>query len=156
MPIVLDPVTGLNDVARFPDEDDLIRQHIQILLDQYGAYIDAQSTLKANKLQPAWVPATLVNGWTNFGAPYETVSYMIDTLGFIHLKGVASAGTKTGGTIIFTLPVGFRPNAKIMCIGVTGGLVEQIYINADGTVVVGAISGSYFSFDSIPPFKAGA
>ena len=38
MPFAFSPVTGLNDVEQFPDEDPLIRQHIQALLQQIPNY----------------------------------------------------------------------------------------------------------------------
>jgi parallel beta-helix repeat protein len=59
-----------------------------------------------------YTPLTLQNGWSttgSFGAPAcEKTSW--DELS---ISGNITGGTKTDGTVIFTLPVGFRPNAII-------------------------------------------
>jgi hypothetical protein len=49
------------------------------------------------------------NGWANSGAPYESLSFRIDAEGIIHLKGRVTGGGID--SVIFTLPVGYRPSA---------------------------------------------
>ena len=61
----------------------------------------------AKKVQEAWIAPTLLNGWVNLGGSYPTVGYMKDSMGFVHLKGMVKGGVNS--TIIFVLPVGYRP-----------------------------------------------
>lgn len=60
---------------------------------------------KANKVQEAWITPTLVNGATAYDT--NTVGYIKDEMGFVHLKG--RIVTPAYGTQAFTLPAGYRP-----------------------------------------------
>lgn len=51
----------------------------------------------------------LLNGWANFGAPYNNVAYWKDCEGVVHFEGAV----KTGAGIIFTLPAAFGPAADM-------------------------------------------
>lgn len=70
-------------------------------------YVDAELDKKVNKQQEDWITPTLLNGWTDFGGIYETIGYMKDELGFVHIKGMVKDGSV--GAILFTLPKGYRP-----------------------------------------------
>jgi len=142
----INKITDPNYMSRY---DPLFRTHMQEIFTEITDYADT----KANKTQEVSIPATLLNGWTNFGA-YEDVGYFKDTLGLIHIKGLANCGTKTLGTIVFTLPIGYRAAKTIPLIGTTsGGTIGYCSIQTDGTITCTGISGTYFSFDTIPAFK---
>lgn len=59
-----------------------------------------------------WVNFTFQNGWANWGGGYGGCQYRLDALGWVNLRGVAAPGTLAAGTVITTLPVGYRPLAK--------------------------------------------
>ena len=59
-----------------------------------------------------WTDATLANGWTNHGAPYANVGYLMGPDGFVHLRGACRNGTSASGTRLFTLPVNYRPTEE--------------------------------------------
>lgn len=50
---------------------------------------ESADSLKANIAQPAWIPITLKNSWTNRAS--TTFAYRFDTLGKIWFKGVPTA-----------------------------------------------------------------
>ena len=62
---------------------------------------------KADKKQEDWITPTLFNGWTDYGGALETVGYMKDEFGFVHIKGMVKSGSV--GYILFILPEGYRP-----------------------------------------------
>ncbi len=62
--------------------------------------------------QPPFVGVALLPGYSNFGNGYANVSYMKDTLGFVHLHGTMNC--QTGTSVAFTLPAGFRPSQWLM------------------------------------------
>lgn len=66
--------------------------------------------LKANKTQEAWISATLINGWTG------SIQYAKNDLGLVTFTMYASGGIVSGGTVIATLPVGYRPKTTISSI----------------------------------------
>jgi hypothetical protein len=90
------------------------------------------------------------NGWGNAGGATETVAFFRDREGIVHLKGVATGGAST--TLIFQLPVGYRPaNGRLLsfvvnCVCATsdpqGGTIN---LPTGGLVVYG--SGVLAGFD---------
>jgi hypothetical protein len=93
----------------------------------------------ANAVQSGWIPLTLLNGWVGPAAPYTPPQYMLDSVGFIHLTGRLSGGTTTQGTIIATLPVGYRPrwtmSFPIVTNNGSGDQIGQIDIDANGNII---------------------
>jgi hypothetical protein len=50
------------------------------------------------------------NGWKNYDdSHYDTAAFYKDPLGVVHLKGTVGGGPPSTSSIIFTLPVGYRP-----------------------------------------------
>jgi len=88
MAFAFTPTTGLNDVTQFPDEDALIRQHIQTLLQQLATAID----LKANS-------ADFIKGGTDANGWEKNL-----VTGIIRQWGTTSIGT-AGLTV--TYPIAF-------------------------------------------------
>jgi hypothetical protein len=61
----------------------------------------------ALNVQPSFIQAALLPGYSNFGSGYATVSFMRDTLGFVHLHGTMNC--QSGTSVAFALPAGYRP-----------------------------------------------
>ena len=91
------------------------------------------------------------NNWVNFNAPTnETAGFLKDPFGFVHLKGLVKSGTV--GTVIFTLPAGYRPSlAKI--VAASGSDVatrdNTVTLLVTGTVTANCATNTYFSLDGI-------
>ena len=101
---------------------------------------------KANISQPSWTSPTLVNSWVNNGGTTDTVGYMKDTLGFVHLKGTIKSGTTT---TVLTLPVGYRPLLdKNICMATNSGCINAT-ITSSGVLSIGALGSTYVSMDGI-------
>jgi hypothetical protein len=71
---------------------------------------------KANKTQEAWITPTLLNGW--IAGAFGTPQYMLDELGFVHLRGSIKNGVV--GQAAFTLPTGYRPSSIKAWISTSG------------------------------------
>ncbi len=101
-----------------------------------------------------WTTATLLNSWVSYdsGTSYNIPGYYIDPSGRVYLRGIAKNGTTTPGTVIFTLPVGYRPNKRTV-FTTTGGVGPdpvRIDVEADGDVIyVEGTANVYVVFDSI-------
>lgn len=67
-----------------------------------------QSSLGHIRLQGPWIDGVLENGWTG------TISYAKNDLGQVVLKGDLTVGTTSVDTTIATLPLGYRPNARVV------------------------------------------
>lgn len=82
--------------------------------------------------------ASLQNGWVAFGAGQATLKFIKTTDGMVTMYGAIKDGDRVNGTLIATLPVGFRPS-EILRLGVfviNAGTPQpaQITIEADGSV----------------------
>lgn len=53
------------------------------------------------------------NGWSNDGSPYETLAFRLLSNNQLIMKGVITGGTTTDGTVLFTLPEGYRPASEM-------------------------------------------
>jgi hypothetical protein len=87
---------------------------------------------------PSWTDATLAGTWTSntTSAAYSNVGYRKDGSGVVHLRGMATGG---GAALIFTLPVGYRPDHDVWLTAQTFGGVLGVFVKAsDGTVSVAA------------------
>lgn len=87
------------------------------------------------------------NSWANVGgASDETLGYKKDSFGKLYLKGYIDSGTITDGTVVFTLPTGYRPIKTIRAGGmfVTGSSENsyQIEVQTDGDIAIYGVSGA--------------
>jgi hypothetical protein len=119
----------------------------------------ANRAVTAKKLarQPNFTAATLEAGFTNTGGDFRRASFMKDTLGFVHLRGVMNC--PVGENTAFILPPRFRP-ARIEAgpMGIGGEAGGNLQVFSDGQVrpflptAAGAcvISGFTFKADPVP------
>jgi len=143
MSFVFNPVTGLNDTTQFPDEDILIRQHLQALIQQIPTYCD---TNLANKTQEEWIVATLYNGWVH---DTPSLSYFKDTMGIVHIDGAIKNGASAASTILARVPVGYRPRsiARFTILKSNDASLLSIAISNTGDITMSSLSattGLYF------------
>ncbi|QYY44793.1 hypothetical protein ACKE5C_19060 (plasmid) [Aneurinibacillus thermoaerophilus] len=83
-------------------------------------------TQYARKQQGQWIVPVLLNGYTNV---YQS-GYYKDDMGIVRLKGRLGIGITSNSTIIFYLPVGYRPSLPLFMRTPSG----DIYIGTDGGV----------------------
>lgn len=91
---------------------------------------------KANKKQEEWIPLDLLNGWENVNTTsYVTPSYMIDSFGFVHLRGILHKGINQ---IVAVLPNGYRPQKFEFFTNSTNltklNQVRNFYVGNDGNI----------------------
>lgn len=99
---------------------------------------------------------TLQASWAN-KTGYQAAQYGKTLAGMVWLRGVIDSGTKTAGTLITTLPAGFRPQAKQVFsttaeVAATSNNAGTLIIDTDGTVKVGETAltaSSYITLDGI-------
>lgn len=52
---------------------------------------------------------SLINSWSNFGAPYATASYAKDSIGRVVIQGLIKGGSTSANSVIFNLPSTHTP-----------------------------------------------
>lgn len=95
-----------------------------------------------------FVAPTLQNSWANYSG-FDTAGYRIDDRGAVSLKGVIAGGTTTAGTVLFTLPEGYRPSARKMLIAENTGADGRVDIRTSGDVTIEQGSNTYLSLENI-------
>lgn len=106
----------------------------------------SQLAQKANKTQEAWIAPTLLNSWVNYGGgSYDDAGYFLDDFGFVNLRGVIKDGVTTAGTVLFTLPSGYRPSLPKLSLVYAGTSVAYIDVLTSGNVRIRAGSNTLFS-----------
>lgn len=97
----------------------------------------------------AWTAASLQNGWTALGSSTFTPGYRLDGI-HVELRGAAAGGTTTAGTLLFTLPVGYRPQKVVYGSGIAAGSSLFVFnISTAGAVQIQAGSGlTNITFDN--------
>lgn len=102
-----------------------------------------------------WTALTLSNSWVDFGGSLETAQYRKHLGGIVQLKGTIKDGTITAGTVITTLPAGFRP-LKERRFSVSTDLTRggEARVHSDGTLTIEVGTAAYYSLDHIT-FQAG-
>lgn len=82
--------------------------------------------------------------WSNFGAGRTSAGFFKDHQDIVHLKGSIDGGA--AGTVAFTLPEGYRPNATLLAAAGSGNNTStQVTIASNGQVTVfcdGGCAGS--------------
>jgi len=81
----------------------------------------------------SWTAPTLLNSWTNLGAPYDNVGYYKDAIGWVHIRGLVHNGSSITATV-FTFPAGYRPlNTKFLP-SYSNGVFSVVQIDSSGNV----------------------
>jgi hypothetical protein len=95
----------------------------------------------------AWQAPTLNAPWTNYGDVFASAGYRRDG-GRVQLRGLVKAGA--GGTVIFVLPLGFRPPAQQIYTGVSDSSAPtRIDVKTNGEVLVSQPSSGVLGWLSI-------
>ena len=81
---------------------------------------------------------TFSNSWTHFSTSaevWERGSYWRDRNGIVHLSGLIKNGTTTNGTVIATLPTGYRPAKQLVFLVCTISGTARIDVYPNGQVI---------------------
>ena len=99
--------------------------------------------LTGDFLQESIISPTLQNSWTNYGTAYQGAGYWKDKCGVVHLCGLIKGGTTTAETVIFTLPVGYRPaiSEKFFAVSMNAICIIDVYGTGNVAIKTGANSG---------------
>lgn len=96
------------------------------------------------------------NSWTNYNLGFSEASFMKHPDGTVEVKGTVASGTAIP-TVIFTLPVNFRPPANVEWATPSNVAPAHFIIGSDGTVNAGSGGTGTFSIncrflakDSVP------
>jgi hypothetical protein len=92
-------------------------------------------------------PSSFLNGWVNVGSGYADGSFFKTSDGIVSLNGNVSSGTPN--SIIFQLPVGYRPNNNVRL--KTANFADDAYVEIDtsGNVTLFGTPTTWYSLDGL-------
>lgn len=91
-----------------------------------------------------WITPTFENGWTHYTSPYGDVRYR-KINGVVHIEGLMRNGTISTSLPAFTLPVGFRPKARILGVTFSNDNAVRLDIDTNGYVIPYNGSNAWYS-----------
>jgi len=95
----------------------------------------------------AFIAPTLINSWTNLGAPYNSAGYFKDPFGIVHLRGMITGGAVP--SVAFVLPAKYRPLAINVFTVVANNAFGRVDVDSGGNVNVNTGSNAFVSLDGI-------
>ena len=98
-----------------------------------------------------WNAPALLNSWVNYNAAtHQPAGYYRDPLGVVHVRGTIKDGTATAGTVLFQLPIGYRPTKFVFLPIVHNGAWGFVYVTASGNVTLGmGVTNTYVTLDGL-------
>lgn len=83
----------------------------QVLAKNSGTDYDTAWTTPSGASPGAWTAVSFQNSWANFASGFHNVEYR-KVGDIVYLRGMAKSGAS--GSVVFTLPSGFRPTADMI------------------------------------------
>jgi hypothetical protein len=94
-----------------------------------------------------WRNAVLINNWVRWDNTYNPAQYFKDSKGLVSLRGLVKSGP--AGSVIFTLPEGYRPNYRQLHVVCANDAVGRVDIPSSGQVVHVSGPTGWVCLDSI-------
>jgi hypothetical protein len=98
-------------------------------------------TIKAI-VQEAIQPPAFQNGWINHGGGFTDAGFWKDKEGLVHIQGLIKNGGTALNTILFTLPLGYRPPDRQIYTVLSNNIVSRIDILDNGDVIITSAASS--------------
>lgn len=96
-----------------------------------------------------WTSLTLQNSWVAYGGIYASPQYTKGADGLVSLKGFIKNGTTTAGTIIATLPAGYRPIGKVLAEAYCDSFYARIDVDTTGNITIYNGTNGWLSLDGL-------
>lgn len=120
-----------------------------------GNVTDDRQLIKiANSVPEKWIGIVLQNGWITLDSQYEYPSYRKNDFGMVEIRGfLKPSSTIADGTVIFTLPAGYRPERTHVVIVTTNDgtqdLPARVHIEPGGAVKAYKAKSAHFQVGNI-------
>ncbi|HHZ4751494.1 TPA: phage tail protein [Yersinia enterocolitica] len=117
------------------------------LLSSRMTTVESDAFTASKVANTPWTNLTLLNGWTVYPT---TRGVYRKVLGHVYIEATLQNGAYIDGSVITTLPLGYRPSFAVVCVvaGAAGAnaISPRVTVNPDGTIkTAGFISGATIS-----------
>jgi hypothetical protein len=112
---------------------------------RYNITVDDNGSVTTGAQIP-WNAPTFAANWGNVGSPWMTAGYRKLATGEVMLRGLVRITTSTLTTLIFTLPAGYRPSARLQFpVRMGTNALSYVEIRTDGGVHYAGSGGGVLS-----------
>lgn len=101
---------------------------------------------------PGWITQNLASSWVVFDSTpssYSTPQFTKTSSETVILKGVIKNGNSTSGSLLFTLPDGYRPTHRLIFQTDTGGSPSRVDVTTAGEVILMTGNSNWVTLDGI-------
>ncbi len=117
------------------------------LLSSRMTTVESDAFAASKVANTPWTNLTLLSGWTVYPT---TRGVYRKVLGHVYIEATLQNGAYIDGSVITTLPLGYRPSFAVVCVvaGAAGAnaISPRVTVNPDGTIkTAGFISGATIS-----------
>ncbi len=97
-----------------------------------------------------WTNLSLQNSWVTYSSTFNTPQYTKSADGIVTVKGLIKSGATANGTIIANLPVGYRPDKKLILSSNANSHHARIDVAPNGNITIeGTGDAAFMSLDEI-------
>lgn len=99
-------------------------------------YVGVETSVRVG--QDPWLAPTFAGNWVNVGSVWSVAGYMMDSIGFVRLRGLVKFGTGPITGTIFTLPSNMWPKTQLQYpVRMGTNVLSYIQISTAGVVTYG-------------------
>lgn len=121
-------------------------------IDDWENWIEyaTKSDIQNHTQSKEWQNLVLANGW-NHHQQYNNVQYCKSFDGVVYLRGTANKGKIAAGTVLGTLPVGYRPSKSIYVSALNNSYtIAVLGIEPTGNIIIKAnVDQTWLNFDNV-------
>lgn len=153
---LVDTVAAINNTTDMYDDDDLHPNDggYAKLAETFFAYMSDFAKIRdrgagtLRRVPP--IKATLGTGFSHYGGAYQDVKFWKDENGVVYVGGSMSTSGISGGSVVLTLPVGYRParHRNFPTVGNDNHAMTRILSNGQIQYRTGTVS-TYYTIDGI-------
>lgn len=124
-----------------------------VILDPGSGFVTIDGQIRNESI----LTLTLMSGWLHFSStsePWQRAGFWKDKNGVVHLTGLIKDGTTANGTVLGTLPVGYRPAKQEVFTVTTSSGTARIDVYPNGQIIGARDLNATFTSLSGPSFKA--
>jgi N-acetylneuraminic acid mutarotase len=92
---------------------------------------------------------SLLNGWVNYDNTFSNAGFQKDNENLVNLKGLIKNGNASSNTILFTLPVAYRPAERLVFTAPSSAFLGRVDILPSGDVILINGTNTFIGLDGI-------
>lgn len=142
----LGSVTVCTSATR-PTGGDLYAGKVIFETDTKRMFVYDGAAWRSVAVETAWTAPTLLNSWVNYNGATHQVAQYRKVGDLVYVRGFIKSGTTTAGTVLLTLPVGFRPPMQVNFASSANFAAAGLNVQSTGDLAIDFGSNVWFAIN---------